>query len=574
MGTNSSQDTMVKSTTIFIRKDEAYRTHIEEIENNNLFFYKAYQQAISCTKIIVNNTKLFHAVHGIENQRKDYKCAEDCLPIVRGPNPLRMKGYPNNIIAFSAHRGHGKTSAMLSYSKALEGKRCPIDGVHFQVLDAIDPTTLEEKDSIIRTIISQMFRSFRDKCEDYWTQKWNQQELRKSQQELVRKFRDCYRLAELQKSPQKISDSYDDLELLSDHGDSSNLKQKLHELVIDYLKFMRKEDSSDQSKLFLVLQIDDTDMNCRSAYEVVDDIRKYFVVPNVLILFATDVEQLSISVEKHFVEAYEPLLKDISVQDNASQIAAMHYRKRCRKNAASYLDKLIPGMQRITLPDLDAELRDPMRKVLISFDSGKQKMDEAFPEYQDFLIKEINRKTSLRIKPDPSGRHPFLPKRMRELNHFLFMLDSMEDAAVSTRDMLSWATGVTQADGNKKSTLLRLEQNLETLLDYFLNDWCDLHLTSPQYKSVMEDVQREVASQKISAAVASIQKNFSSDNMRRIANNHQWDALVKCIDAFYMKHNPDDRDFAFALEMYFMIYAKLVMIHDCFDQMNRRNNHA
>lgn len=571
METHSSHNAMVKSTTIYIQKDEAYRTHIENIGDDKLFFYSAYQQAISCTKIIVNNTRLFHAVHEIENKRKDYECADDCLPMIRGSNPLRMKGYPNNIIAFSAHRGHGKTSAMLSYSKALEGKLCPIEGAHFQVLDAIDPTTLEEKDSIIRTIISQMFRTFREKCEKYW----NHQDLRASQQELVRKFRDCYRLAELQKSPQKISDSYDDLELLSDHGDSSNLKQKLHDLVIDYLKFMRKkEDSSDQSKLFLVLQIDDTDMNCRSAYEVVDDIRKYFVMPNVLILFATDVEQLSISVEKHFVESYEPLLRGISEQDQASQVAAIHYRKRCRKNAASYLDKLIPGMQRITLPDLDAELRDPMRKVLICFDSGKQPLEKDPPEYQQFLIDEINRKTSLRIKPDPSGRHPFLPKRMRELNHFLFMLDSMKDASVSTKDMLSWTTGVIPVDAEKKEKLLRLQRNLETLSDYFLNDWCDLHLTSPQYKSVMEDIQREVASQKISAAGASIQKNFSSDRMLRIVSNHHWDALVQYIDVFYTKHNPDDRDFAFALEMYFMLYTKLVMIRDCIDQIDRRNDHA
>ena len=76
-------------------------------------------------------------------------------------------GYPNNLITFCGDRGQGKTSAMLSFARALnegspfdkfEGGR--FDGIkntRFVVMPAIDPTILEERQNILTVILSRLF---------------------------------------------------------------------------------------------------------------------------------------------------------------------------------------------------------------------------------------------------------------------------------------------------------------------------------------------------------------------------------------------------------------------------------
>lgn len=560
----------VNSATIYLDKNDAYRTHTEDINKDGLFFENVYRQAKICTRIILENTKYRYKQ---SSGRTDFE--SDCLFESDCSNKPMVSRYPNNIIAFTAHRGHGKTSAMLSFSQYLKNQNSDTEDEisgQFHVLDVIDPTMLEEKDSIIRTIISQMFRLFRDRYDVMWDKEEPRNfrsVLRESQQNLLKKFRDCYRLAELQKSAKRLSDSYDDLEMLSDHGDSSNLKVKLYELVRDYLEFMFRYQPAGQSKnqpeyqkdsAFLVIQIDDTDMNCKNAFEVVDDIRKYFVIPNVLTLFATDLEQLSISVEKHFLEAYQPILTHIQPNDLASLAAAAHCRKRCRKNAASYLVKLIPGMQRITLPDLDAELRDPLRRILICQDSKETEKTEL----QQLLINKLNARTLLQLRPHPRGRHPFLPKRMRELSHFLFLLDHMEVPQITVRDILHWSTGTVEATSENWSQVTLLRQNLETLLHYLLNDWSELHLANPRHKMVLEDIHHEETPLKVSTAVASMRKIFQEiQDLIPDREYYTWDDLVRCSDTFRNKHTADDRDFSCALDIYFMIYKMLILIHDC-----------
>ena len=373
--------------TIFIQKDEVYRTRVEDITDQRQFFYPVYEQARDSLLELTAYTKKYWDEHTpppatIEELQKNWEKHSQKSELLMPPiNPMRLRGYPNNIIAFCADRGHGKTSAMLSFSKALKDSKKTKDeeaafwegklqDYRFYALDPIDPTVLENTDHIIPTIISRMFAKFTKKAEELHNSSQNsyggyrgqdtRRDLRDQQQKLLKLFQNCYRLADEQKDNAKRSDNYDDLQLLADRGDSSNFKVRFWELVWNYLLFMNLNEagypSADLQKTFLVIQIDDADMNPKHAYDVVEDLRKYCVLPNVVILFATNLEQLEMCVEQHFVNSFEPMIKLTVSNDADSLKSAADSRRHCHYTTASYLDKLIPSLYRINLPDINHTL--------------------------------------------------------------------------------------------------------------------------------------------------------------------------------------------------------------------------
>lgn len=196
--------------TIYIKGSETYRTRIEDVTDINLFFYPVYKQARDCVAEIVSDTRKYQTSPELLGAR-NFGSSEF--------NPLKLRGYPNNIIAFCANRGHGKTSAMLSFSAALESIVSPgvsgsatdssfwsdpIKSCRFLVLDSIDPTAMEKTDSIIRTILSRMFQVFSTQSFAGYLD----QNTRESRQRLLTSFQTCFRLADLQKDTSQHNDDY------------------------------------------------------------------------------------------------------------------------------------------------------------------------------------------------------------------------------------------------------------------------------------------------------------------------------------------------------------------------------
>ena len=173
-------------TFITIKQGEEYQSREENIYQKNSFFAASYRQAADCLKEIIAANRLFKGNSGSP-------CVDDQSDAAINQHLL---GYPNNIIAFCAERGQGKTSAMVSFSKALrelhpstapqaycqdaaEEDSClerksdfwktnddfNVQECHFVVIDSIDPTTMECNDSIIKVILSRMFNQFQTEWE-------------------------------------------------------------------------------------------------------------------------------------------------------------------------------------------------------------------------------------------------------------------------------------------------------------------------------------------------------------------------------------------------------------------------
>ena len=597
--------------TIFIRKDEVYRTRIEDVTNKNQFFYPVYQQARDSLLELIKYSQKYWEENGTANHLKE-----------ANRNPMRLRGYPNNFIAFCADRGHGKTSAMLSFSKALTNPDKDVtfwkenmDALRFFALESIDPTVLENTDHIIPTIISRMFVEFTrqasalhnhlsaDSSTYYNREKpVSHHELRDQQQRLLNLFQECYRLADEQKDNKKRSDNYDDLQLLADRGDSSNFKVRFWELVKEYLYFMEKGSGSLSGSnclnSFLVIQIDDADMNPEHAYDVVEDLRKYCVLPNVIILFATNMEQLEMCVEQHFLKSFDPLIKASFSSDPDSLKTLSSNLRHCHDTTASYLDKLIPSLHRINLPNVNNTLQNYGTPIYLHHSEFHTNEQIDHPqEYQEALVSILKDRCLLRLQVESGQLHPFLPRRMRELTHFLNRMSSLKEAG-TRRALLQWTVCGPNGDYGD-STPQQLKKNLEYLMDYLVHDWCDLVL-DPRQRKVIREIHHATTYHKIDIALEHLQQmnipeggqslrasanssptvlpcqinctalkqqprdqaDSESTHQNTLVNPHSnhWSSLMNCIEQL---HHQEKAQFACALELYFAIYKELLLVGAC-----------
>ena len=473
---------------IEVRHGDEYRTKVSGIHNRNDFFYEAYGKAAQGVRDIVEATEKFH-----ENRRKEERISlkwDDQDRKFSGLSRTSPEGYPNNFIAFCAGRGQGKTSAMVSFSTALqnlnewEGQRDfwgnEILESAFYVLDPIDPTMMDQEDSILRIVISRMFERYSAEREE----RWDQYIEREKETELLDEFRRCYRSLDVLQKGRDLQDCYDDLEYLSDLGDSSHMKENFRRSVSLFLELsLPQKGKGGQRQRFLVIQIDDADLNTSNAYRIVEELRKYCVVPNVIILMATDFEQLGLTVEKHFLEELELLCR--YKKETATILG------HCHKMTERYLDKLLPGTRQIHLPLIDRYIRDQENELELSYYDKKGRIHSG--NYQELLLRMIYQKTGLVLMKPSNYLHNLLPKTMRELTHLLAFLSDLEDIdfenGALSKLIQAWRRTGQKPGGtateNKPTweNLAALElrrENVDAFMSYLRNCWAKAALTEEQ----------------------------------------------------------------------------------------------
>lgn len=462
---------------IEVRRGDEYCTKVSDIYAEEDFFYEAYSKAAQGVRDIVQATKEFH-------QNND-----------RAPNTteyMRLAGFPNNFIAFCAGRGQGKTSAMVSFSSALNklGQRRDqaelektfwdrkdqgkVADCGFYVLDPIDPTMMDQKDSILRIVISRMFECYARE-EERWR---NRREIYSEQgPKLLSLFRKCYRSLDVLQKGRSMQDCYDDLEYLADLGDSSHMKRTFKQLVLLFLDLIFQVKLGDSQK-FLVIQIDDADLNASNSYRIVEELRKYCTVPNVIILMATDLDQMELTVGQHFIEELQMLCK--YKEDNAEVLG------HCHKMMERYLDKLIPGARQVHLPMIDNYIKDHGEELELAYSDQNGPVYSG--NYQTVLLRMIYHKTGLILISPKGYLHNLLPKSMRELTHLLAFLDGLETIDVENGALSSlikaWQTTNPKgpsglSDENLTALELRLK-NVDAFMLYLRHCWAKVALTERQ----------------------------------------------------------------------------------------------
>lgn len=459
---------------ITIERGKEFQAKDENIYDPETFFYESYQRAARCvTEIIRNEQRLFSSQ---ATTGKIFQGSEDSDSVAS----RELLGYPNNIIAFCAERGWGKTSAMTSFSHALQelekdpdrtmgdfyaGDNAQICRYRYEVIERIDPTMMEDGDSLLKIVLSKLFIRVKE-CihsrEPLPFASENTEEKYATYNKLLGQFQKCFHdLEVLERDKSRKNEDIDELEQIVDISDSSNMRGSLFRLIRNVLNFL-----GNGNKSYLVLQIDDADLNIKDAYQIVDTIRRYLVLPHVIVLMATNMSQMETVVEQHFILQYQT-----SIQ-NGGMAAA----EKCREIAERYLEKVIPGPRRIYLPDINQLIEQDSSRIRVhyvdsSINGGNDVLNQEM-YYQEQLLSFLYQRTGILLLPPKGFLHNLLPDSLRGLSQFLSYFDALPPITLDYWKLF---------ESPQKADLELWQSNLSKLETYWIENWAPVHLSREGY---------------------------------------------------------------------------------------------
>lgn len=517
---------------------------------------------IELNKEYAYSSKLINIYNDNDFTHDSFKIARDLLEEIFDATMLHNKNkinpiYPNNIIAFCADRGQGKTSAMNSFCDSLKCKKDPntmfaesiikkedaekfwgdkLYNTNFTVLPPIDPTTMENNDSILKIIISRIFSYFQNNNANS-NRNFNDEE------KIIKKLRRCYENLHYLMENSKPDDFNDDIEELSDLGDSSNFRKHLHELIEEFLNIIHS--NQDTNKNFLVIQIDDADMNIEKAYEITEHLRKYCFLPNVVIVMAVNINQLEQTVEQYFL--------------NTFKVLSSHYKDRvqedCHSMSIKYIEKLFPGKYKISLPLIENVLLDKSINLKINYHKNNDIGDNS-EDYHKFLINLIRRKTGILLIKSEYREHELFPNTLRGLSHFIDFLSNLEDVQM-IQDVIF------DEKGNENETIeenfSKLIINLNLFLKYFKNDWCRLNLSNKQTK-IIENIDLVPYSNKINRILLEIRDYFNDECDLENTENTLSEVRYVLWKLSELKKSEMDKKFLYAINFYITIISNILLV--------------
>ncbi|WP_299122066.1 hypothetical protein [uncultured Tenacibaculum sp.] len=305
---------------------EEYKIKIEkENEFNNSIFKEVYTQAAKNVEEIILQANTVYNTKSISND--DY----------------------NNVIAFTGERGTGKSSSMISFADALKNKNSKdtfwnatpnLEKAKIKSLDIIDPSLFRNEDKLFEIIISKMFSKFQKKLKKENTIKNDRK------RDLIKQFQKVFNNLKVVHNGKSDVYEKEAIEALSDLAFGTNLKDNFKKLVDEYLLCLYGIDNSMGKKGFLLIPIDDFDLNISGTYEMLEDIRQFLIQSNVLILIACKIEQLQDSINNEILKEYETLFK-YKKDNNDLELSEIISNK-----SNKYLTKLFPIERRLKTPDL------------------------------------------------------------------------------------------------------------------------------------------------------------------------------------------------------------------------------
>lgn len=347
--------------------------------------------------------------------------------------------YVNNIIAFVGERGAGKTSCMCSVISILQElqnkkayntsfdnlKTLPQKRIH--ALKLIDPSFFDAVHNILEIIIGEMYnRTSHDLSTSITVDKEN--EARK----LLKSFQAIKRdMLYVDKNTRFERD--EELEELSLLAAGVDLRTGIQKLIADYLSYFNSD--------VLLISIDDIDLNVKLAYEMVEQIRKYLILPNVMILMAVKIDQLSMVIQENLSKQFDQALKHDTRILTGNDISEM---------AERYINKLIPIESRIYIPSPDVFFGNSLvikdrENVVFEADTVRDAIPSLIFTKCRYLFYNTRGTTS-----------PIVPRNFRDLRLLLQMLIKMKDySEVKPINM-------TEALGNKQQ-----------FKRYFFSTWLD-----------------------------------------------------------------------------------------------------
>ena len=439
----------------------------DKIEINDIF-YDQYLEAAAMLENIMANEE--------NDKQPDWKKAET----------------ENNIIAFCGERGEGKSSAMFTFINAVVNEKEQKESTIFAQCEnvkntvfsepiVIDPSAFDNVHNVLDIIIASIYQKFSDKY-DVSPERFDNYR----REQLLNEFQKVYKDISLLNDPAKmLEEEYDyegSIEKISKMGESLRLRRDLSNLVKLYLDYMMPEDSRNQyTSKKLLIAIDDLDMCNANAYKMAEQIRKYLIIPDIVIVMALKVEQLQLCVQEENFKNYSNVLK------NQEKIAGAILD--VEDMAERYIAKLIPKSRRIYLPNV--------RYIENAKISYQKKNGEII--YEDKMTNSLNAslmdliymKTGMRFLLNEEKLNWLQPDNLRDTVNLIILLGDMK------------------VPENDSEYL----ENIEKFTEYFEKEWIPQNCELVNYKEV-QNLIRVPYLQLNSEAAYMLNKNYQNAEKR------------------------------------------------------------
>lgn len=425
--------------TLIIDLTEEYKIKIEEPGNLcGSFFEDVYTKAADAVIDIIEQTEINKKISEKElfyNEKQDY----------------------NNIIAFCGERGTGKSSAMITFAQSLiqiektdkiYDKTSKLTENKFESINVIDPSLFEEGENIFEVILAQIFSRFEMELEA----KGQDKDIDKKRK-LLEKFEEVYEnLQTIKKDGQKYDGEA--LETLSKLACGTNLRNNFKDLVKLFLDFITKE----KKDAYLIIPIDDFDLNVNVAADMAEQIRKYLMIPKVIVLMAVKIEQLADAKEQQIRKNFKTLIKAKALNEDPKKIT-LHY-----------IQKLIPSDRRIEMPHLETAI-DSI-KLQLRYQDSIEEYKNIFEGFQFLCFYKAN----LFLTKKEFTSISFFPQTLREIKEYFIVFHKLKSGADFVNFLIGRFYAVTrsQSDFFEKLLILPDSEKNHFIINLVINDFLNI----------------------------------------------------------------------------------------------------
>lgn len=436
----------------------------------------------------------------VENQQKDdsifFEQYQQAHHLIQNIEQSMSNDSPN-MLAFCGDRGDGKTSCMQSVLEQIKDAKVRVGEAEiskYVMMKMIDPAFFDKSHNIVDLVVGSLYNGFKEYKKSNPEKAANYDKSKK----LLAEFQKAKRYVQyLSNRPLDCLDEIDELEMLSS---GISLKDNIDSLIEEFLRYVEAA--------YLIIPIDDLDLNMTQAYRMCEEIRKYLCNEKCLIFISMNVEQLNKVIENAiFVEASYP--------DDLDR----------RSMAAKYVSKLIPVACRIYMPKV-YDISD--RALIVKDKDGGKK-------FSTELIKEgiprlIFTKTRYLFYNNKGSVSRIIPNNLRDLRHLIGMLVDMidydpEDFVVAEGE-----------NANEKIEEERLK-NKKIFRHYFFNTWT--RVLSSEHRELASNLVNYSDTTGLNKYVVQQLKDYipeteKSGLVKNIINPANYDYNVSLGDVFFL----------------------------------------
>ncbi len=341
-----------------------------------------------------------------------------------------------NILAFIGRRGAGKTTAMEEFCRILSslcldaekqrwlaltleaGKRETLAGkrFYFHILDPIDASLLGEKEDLFELILVNIYRAFAgERNESGFAADMQKVELA----ERLRLIFERYFSVTLNDEEKR---NWSVAGMMKHLASGYDVRKNIGEFIDDLLHLQKSRADYE----YIVISIDDFDLNLRHGYEMLEQLQKYFSHHRLIILLTMDYNQMRMVCEEHF-------LREMAYLANVPESGLYQH---CKALANDYMTKLFHFSQRMYMPDIK-KLGSQVEIVIRKKDKDKNKNEIRIDmPVKTFLMCKVAE--LMHIYYDGCGlkRHFCETETVRDLvayNEFLESLVAVDYAGLTNR---------------------------------------------------------------------------------------------------------------------------------------------